>query len=158
MSARHASRFGARGFSLVELLVVLAVMGVLAVAAIPAFEVSAQRSRETELRRALWEIRDAIDAHKRAADAGQIVKVGEGYPTSLRALAEGVPGRAGDRRVFLRRVPRDPFAPAEWPAERTWKHRSYASTPHRPQAGDDVYDVSTMSDRLGLNGIPLAEW
>jgi general secretion pathway protein G len=149
-----------RGFSLVELMAVLAVLAVLAAAAMPLAELSWQRERERELKRALWEIRDAIDAHKRAADAGQIERVGDGYPASLDALVAGVPlrARAGERRYFLRRLPRDPFAPDGVPAEQSWGLRSSASPPERPAAGADVFDVYSPSRAIGLNGVPLRSW
>ena len=146
------------GFSLVELLVVMAVLGILAAAVLPLTEVTLQRQREHELKRSLWEIRDAIDAYKRAADAGQIAKVGSGYPPTLASLTEGVPDAVspGQRRHFLRRVPRDPFAGDGQPT--TWGLRSYASSAERPEPGADVYDVFTQSARIGLNGIALRQW
>jgi general secretion pathway protein G len=151
-----------RGFSLIELLAVMAVLGVLAVAALPMAELVRQREQERELKQALWELRAAIDAYKRAHDAGAIAKSGppSGYPPSLSALVEGRarsnPGQG--RAYFLRRVPRDPFAPVELSAEATWGLRSYESPPDKPRPGDDVYDVYSKSDRNGLNGMPLRQW
>jgi general secretion pathway protein G len=150
-----------RGFSLIELLVVMAVLGVLAAAVMPLVEVTQQRERERELKRALWDIRDAIDAHKRSADTGQIARVGDGYPASLDVLVQGVPRATGAGKVyFLRRIPVDPFAPAAAAegAAKAWRLRSYASDPDRPQAGADVYDVHSSSERMGLNGVPLRQW
>ena len=152
-------RLGA-GFSLVELLVVMAVMGILATAVFPLAELTQQRERERELKRALWEIRDAIDAYKRATDAGQIARVGSGYPPSLEALSEGVPDATapGQRRYFLRKVPRDPFAVQDLAASQAWGLRSYASSPERPEPGGDVYDVYSRSERIGLDGVALRQW
>jgi general secretion pathway protein G len=154
-------RRASSGFSLVELVAVLAVLAVLAVAAMPLAELSMQRERERELKRALWEIRDAIDMHKRAVDAGLIEKVRDGYPSSLEALTAGVPlrgARSGERRYFLRRLPRDPFVPDGTAPDKLWGVRSSASPPERPAPGADVFDVYSQSNAVGLNGVPLRQW
>jgi general secretion pathway protein G len=151
-----------RGYTLIELLIVLAILGLLATMAMPLAEVTAQREKERELKRALWEIRDAIDAYKRAVDAGAVAKApsDSGYPPSLDALVQGVPDAksAGGRLVFLRRVPRDPFADGALPPQKTWRLRSYASDADHPRPGADVYDVSSSSEASGLNGVPLKQW
>lgn len=158
----RASAAGARGFTLIELLVVLAVMGVLSLAVYPLAEMSVQRERERELKRALWEIRDGIDAYKRAVDQGQLPRsaTGSNYPPSLSALVHGLPNiqLPGSRIYFLRSIPRDPFADTSLSPEATWALRSYQSPPDRPASGDDVFDVHSRSDRPGLNGIPLSQW
>lgn len=152
------------GFTLVELLVVLAVLTVLGTMAMPLVEVQARRDKEVELRRALWEIRDAIDAYKRAQDAAGTVRGAEqsGYPPSLAALTTGLERRLQDGGVqtqyFLRRVPRDPFADPTLPATLTWGLRSYQSPANKPQPGVDVYDVYSRSSLVGLNSVPLREW
>lgn len=150
------------GFTLVELLVVMAVLGILAMAAMPLAEVSVQRDREQELRRGLWQIRDAIDAYKRAVDTGHVaVSAGvSGYPTNLQVLVEGVPDAkaTGQTQYFLRRVPRDPFADESVSAADSWGLRSYASAPESPRAGADVYDVYSRSNKIGLNGVALRDW
>jgi general secretion pathway protein G len=149
----------ALGFSLIELMVVMTVLGVLAAAVMPLAEMTLQRERERELKHALWEIRDAIDAYKRVADSVGASTGGSHYPPNLEALAAGTPDpKTGQTLYFLRRIPRDPFAPAELPAAQTWQLRSYQSPPDRPEPGADVYDVSSRSDRMGLNGVPLREW
>lgn len=162
MSRWVVSRAHPAGFTLIELLVVLAVLGILALAALPLAEVSVQRDREHELKRALWEIRDAIDTYKKAVDAGSVAPApgSAGYPTGLAALVAGVPNlkAAGKTQFFLRRVPRDPFADAGTKGEQSWGLRSFQSPANAPRPGDDVYDVYSLSDKIGLNGVPLKDW
>lgn len=154
----------ARGFTLIELVITLAIVGLLASAAVPLAQMMAQREKESELRRALRELRDGIDAYKFAADTGHIhLELGaSGYPPSLGALYQGVEDAASEKKVklyFLRRIPRDPFFPdGAVAAEETWGLRSYVSPPDAPQAGDDVYDVYSLSARRGINGVPYRDW
>ena len=149
-----------RGFTLIELLVVMAVLGLLALAVYPLAELNSRRERERELRHALWEIRDAIDAYKRAVDAGQARRAtASGYPPDLQALVQGgAMSPAGQPLYFLRRLPRDLFADPALPAEATWGLRSFASPPEAPRYTDDVYDVHSQAAGTGLNGLPLRQW
>jgi len=154
----------APGFTLIELLVTVLIVALLASVAMPLSAVSAQRTKEQELHRSLRELREAIDAYKRAFDEGRIERQVDrsGYPPTLATLVEGVADvtTPGQKKIyFLRRIPRDPFSsdPAAEPAQ-TWGQRSYESTPHEPQAGRDVFDVYSLNKGTGLNGVPYREW
>lgn len=153
----------ARGFTLVEMLVVMALLGILAMAATPLVELTTKRNKERELKAALWEIRRAIDAYKDAYDRGLIVKTGpaSGYPASLTVLTLGLQqtGPHSESPLYLlRRIPRDPFNPSSMPPEMSWNLRSYASTPERPEPGEDIYDIHSASQQVGMNGVPYSRW
>lgn len=153
-----------RGFTLIELVVAVAIVGVLAWMAVPLLEVSMQRQREGELRLALRQIRGALDAYRQAVVEKRIEAPADasGYPPTLQSLVEGVPDiTKPDRRpiYFLRRLPRDPFAPSgDASAADTWGKRSYASPADDPKEGDDVFDVYSRSEKVGLNGARYREW
>ncbi len=153
-----------QGFTFIELMMTLAIMGVLAMLAVPAAQVAVKRQQEYELRAALIQIREAIDAYKRAAEQGRIMlKIDDsGYPPSLNVLVEGVIDQRSptrQRMYFLRRLPADPFNPdqARQPAE-SWGLRSYASPPEAPREGSDIFDIYSKSRGTGLNGVPYRLW
>ncbi|MDP2833557.1 MAG: type II secretion system protein [Pseudomonadota bacterium] len=151
-----------RGFTLIELVVAVAIVGVLAWMAVPLLEVAQQRQKEGELRLALRQIRGALDAYRQAVLDKRIESPADasGYPPALERLVEGVPDiTQPDRRpiYFLRRLPRDPFA-LSGAAGETWGKRSYASPPDDPREGDDVFDVYSLSAKIGLNGVRVREW
>ncbi len=152
-----------RGFTLIEMLVVVALVGILATAARPLLELTLQRTQEFALRRGLRDLREAIDAYKRAADEGRIARAADasGYPPTLDALVDGVPDQrsARERKLyFLRRLPRDPFADPNLPAAQTWGLRSADSPPDAPGRGDDVFDVFSLTPRTALDGSRYADW
>ena len=151
-----------RGYSFVELLIVSALLVILASAVIPLSQVTVQRQREVELRRALRVIRVAIDGHKDAVDLGVIggsdVEAGsEGYPPDLETLVEGVEvlnDATGRRMKFLRRVPVDPMTQST-----EWGLRAYQDSPSATRwGGGNVYDVYSRSDGTGLDGTRHREW
>jgi general secretion pathway protein G len=152
-----------RGFTFVEMLVVVALVAVLASAVMPLAKVASQRAREVELRRALREMRTAIDHYKDAVDQGQIpaskVRPGsEGYPPDLETLVVGVEAAGqgtGERKLkFLRRIPIDPMT-----REAEWGMRSYEDKPDsRTWGGQNVYDVYSKSDGTALDGTKYRDW
>ena len=146
-----------KGFTLVELLIVVAIVALLASVAAPLAELTYQRGKEQELRHALREIREAIDAYKRASDDGKIERKADasGYPPTLATLVDGVEEKANPEKTriyFLRRIPKDPLTGEDWGL------RSYASPAGDPQPGKDVYDVYSRSEDVGLNKLPYKEW
>jgi general secretion pathway protein G len=153
----------AKGFTLIELVISLAILALIATMAMPMGEVIVQRNKEQDLRHALRQIRTSIDAYKQAYDDGHMVKkVDEtGYPPSLAVLEDGVVDAKSPeekKMYFIRRIPRDPFAPTDIPAIETWQLRSYDSSATDPHSGDDVFDVYSQAQGNGLNGIPYKDW
>jgi len=169
---RRRNRHLAAGFTLIELMITLALVGVIAWASLPLYEVTSTRAKEAELRQALRTIRAGLDAYKAAVETGKLARAsGEsGYPPSLDTLTESleVVGKRDvglnasltpERLVILRRLPRDPFfTDIAVPAAQTWNTRSYGSRSDDPQPGADVFDVTSKSPRVGLDGTPYANW
>jgi len=152
------------GFTLIELVITVAIVGVLALMVAPLMEVTAQRHKEAELRLALRQVREAIDAYHQAVVDKKIESPADasGYPPDLESLELGVPDITKPERpmiYFLRRLPRDPMNPDTTlsPAQ-SWGKRSYASPPDAPSPGEDVYDIYSTSERVGLNGVAYREY
>lgn len=158
---------GSRGFTLIEMVVVLAIVGLLAMAAQPLHELALRRTQESALRLALRELRSAIDGYRLEVLQRRIAPGADGsvYPPSLLSLVQGVPvldeqGRPSEtaRLYFLRRVPRDPFADPALPAHLGWGLRASTSPPDNPQPGADVFDVYSRSPLTALDGTRHAAW
>lgn len=153
------------GFTLIELVITVAIVSLLASVALPMAELAWQRSKEQELRLALRQIRGALDAYKQAVDEGRVTHsmAQSGYPPTLKVLVDGViDASSPDRKsriYFLRRIPRDPmFDDPAKPDDETWGVRSYTSSFDAPEAGEDVFDVYSLSSSVGLNGISYRNW
>jgi general secretion pathway protein G len=122
---------GKRGFTLIELMIVLTIIGILVSMAQPNFEKAIIRARETSLRRSLFVLRDVIDQY--FADHGN-------YPESLDVLVQD---------HYIRGIPEDPF---------TRSKTTWIVVPPEGSTETGVYDVHSGSDLVGLNGKPYNEW
>ena len=143
------------GFSLIELIIAITIMGILAGAAVPIARVRVKRDKERELRRDLWEMRDAIDRYRDAADRGAFqTKVGsDNYPPDLETLVNGVDVQ-GKKVRFLRRIPVDPMT-----GKAEWGLRSDQDEPDSTSwGGQNVFDVYTQSQGTAIDGTKYADW
>ncbi|HVB34670.1 MAG TPA: type II secretion system protein [Patescibacteria group bacterium] len=146
------------GFTLIELIVTTAILLILASVALPIARVSVQRRKEAELRQDLYDMRNAIDRYKDAADRNQIqVQAGtDGYPPDLQTLVDGVPlaGKPGERIRFLRKIPVDPMT-----GQKNWGLRCAQDEPDSTSwCGDDVFDVYSQSTGAALDGTQYSSW
>lgn len=143
------------GFTLIELIVATTILLVLTGMAIPMARVTIKRERERELRHDIWEMRDAIDRYKDAADRGafQIKVDSYGYPPDLETLVKGV-DVGGKKQKFLRRIPVDPMTGSS-----DWGLRAVQDDPDSDSwNGENVFDVYTKSDGTALDGTKYKAW
>jgi general secretion pathway protein G len=155
-------RKGQRGFSFLELVIVTAILMILASTIMPMAQVTAQRQREVELRRALREMRTAIDKFKDAVDNGQIPTTelepgSENYPPDLETLVNGVSAAndaSGRKLKFLRKVPIDPMTKTT-----EWGKRAVQDRPDSQSwGGKNVFDVYTTYQGTALDGTKYRDW
>jgi general secretion pathway protein G len=143
------------GLTLIELIITVAIVGILASAALPVARFQVKRQKERELRRDLWEMRDAIDHYKDAADRGgiQIKADSNGYPPDLQTLVDGV--TVQDKKVrFLRAIPIDPMTNST-----DWGLRSNQDDADADSwGGQNVFDVYTKSYGTALDGTKYNTW
>ena len=153
--SEKAVRYTADGFTLMELIVATAIMVILTGMAVPLARVTIKREKERILRHDLWEMRDAIDRYKDAADRGAFqIKLGsEGYPPDLDTLVQGVDSN-GKKIRFLRKVEVDPFT-----NKSEWGMRSMQDDPTTDSwGGQNVFDVYSKSEETALDGTKYKDW
>ena len=144
-----------RGFTLLELIIATSIMVVLSTMAVPMARLTIQREKERQLRFDLWEMRDAVDRYKDAADRGgfQIKVDSQGYPPDLETLVKGVDVN-GKKVRFLRQIPVDPMT-----GTTEWGLRSMQDDPDSDSwGGQSVFDVYTKSGGTGLDGTKYKDW
>jgi general secretion pathway protein G len=152
---RNAAASRQSGLSLVELIVTVAILAILASAVVPLARFRAKREKERELRYDLWQMRDAIDHYKDAADRHAFqVKVDSGnYPPDLDTLVKGVDAQ-GKKLKFLRRIPVDPIT-----GKAEWTLRSMQDEPNSDSwGGQNVFDVASKSQATALDGTKYSDW
>lgn len=147
---------GTRGFTLIELIVAATILSILTLMALPLARVTVQREKEKRLREALWEMRDAIDRYKDAAERGAFqTKVdSQMYPPDLDELVKGIEGQAGKKYRFLRSIPTDPMTNSK-----EWGLRSMQDDKDSDSwGGQNVFDVYTKSEGIALDGTKYKDW
>src|SRR3954464_13634415 len=151
----RAQRARQHGLTLIELIIAVTIIAILMGAAVPLVRVQIKRQKERELHYALWDMRDAIDRYKDAADRGAFqIKLGsDGYPPDLETLVNGVDVQ-GKKVRFLRHIPVDPMTGSV-----EWGMRSTQDGPKSTSwGGQNVFDVFTKSDGTGLDGTKYSDW
>jgi len=146
----------AQGFTLLELIIATTILSVLTLMALPLARITVQREKEKELRKALWEMRDAIDKYEQMGERGafQIKADSFGYPPDLETLVKGVEAQGAQRTRFLRSIPVDPMTKSK-----EWGMRSMQDDPDSDSwGGQNVFDVYTKSEGTGLDGTKYKDW
>jgi general secretion pathway protein G len=149
------SKHKQRGLTLIELIVATTIIAVLAAAVLPLARIGVRREKERQLRIALYEMRDAIDKYKDAADRGLFqIKVGtEGYPPDLDTLVNGV-DMGGKKVRFLRKIPIDPMT-----GRADWGMRSMQDDPDSQSwEGSNVFDIYSQSQDTAIDGTKYKDW
>jgi len=146
------------GFTLVELIAAMAILLLLTSVALPVARVQVQRSRESELRRALRQVREAVDRYKDFSDRQMIPSKPDtfGYPPDLETLVNGVPlkGSSNAKYKFLRKIPIDPMS-----GKADGGMRAMQDDPDsRSWGGQDVFDIYSQSQGSALDGTRYADW
>jgi general secretion pathway protein G len=144
-----------RGFTLLELIIATVILIVLTGMAIPLARVTIKRDKEKELRRDLWEMRDALDRYKDLADRGafQTKADSQNYPPDLETLVKGVDVQ-GKKIRFLRKIPVDPMT-----NNTEWGLRSMQDDPDSDSwGGQSVFDVYSKAQGTGLDGSKYRDW
>lgn len=135
---------GQGGFTLLELIIVMAVIGILATIAMPALRPVPRRAQEAALKTNLRTLREVIDQYH--GDKGH-------YPPSLEALVE---------EGYLRRVPLDPITRSAETWEVVYEEIDPEAEPAETDFGDDqapgIFDVFSGSPETSLDGTPYNEW
>jgi len=136
-------------------MIATAILVVLSTMAVPLARLTIQREKERMLRIDLWEMRDAIDRYKDAADRGgfQTKVDSQNYPPDLETLVKGVDVQ-GKKIRFLRKIPIDPMT-----GNTEWGLRSMQDDPDSDSwGGQSVFDAYTKSQGTGLDGTKYKDW
>ena len=152
---REESKKSEHGLTLLELIVATTILLVLSTMAVPLARLTIQRGKERQLRLDLWEMRDAIDRYKDAADRGgfQTKVDSQGYPPDLETLVKGVDVQ-GKKIRFLRKIHIDPMT-----GTTEWGLRSMQDDPDSDSwGGQSVFDVYTKSQGTALDGTKYRDW